>query len=450
MKNDTDESVKIANLADIQAEESLLSACIGKRGKILEVRNLVQADDFYRQQHRLIYSAMLSLAADGVEVDVVSLMDRLRKDGNLEKVTVGLVTKINGIDALPSLAEQYAGIVVDYSKRRNLVDLGREISQKAADVSEELDIQTFQSRLSGVHFGGADDGLSDSSDAAMDFMSWQDEEYARDGDCGIMTGFVELDDYTNGFRDGDLVILAARPSMGKTAFAVNVFMEAAKNGLCPVFYSHEMTKKQIMARITAMESGVDSRALLQPKSMTNADWDARTKALSAISQRKFLLTDKRGMTLADICTSARREKAKNDIGLIIIDHLQLLTSGRRREENRTNELDYISFGLKNLAGELGVPVIVLSQLSRAVESRNDKRPLLSDLRDSGAIEQNADIVLMMYREAYYSQQAENIAEIAVKKNRNGGTGTVSLKFIPELSLFETIDFGGQYIKEVPE
>lgn len=437
-------------MTNVQAEERLLGALMRKPESLADVRDVLTPDDFYRQTHREIYGAILSLAEQGTGIDMVSVSDELQRLGMLEKVGIRTLTDINGAEFTDAMVGKYADIIADFSKRRKLIDIGREIEQKAADLTEDVDVDAFQQRLSAVHFGGTDDGMADQMEAMLEFSAWMDAEYEKDY-SGVMSGYKDLDDITSGFREGDLAVLAARPSMGKTALAVCMFSQAMRDGICPVFYSLEMTKQQIMSRMNAAISGVDSRKIMQPKSMSSEEWDAVTSAKCEIAKYRFLLTDKRGMTIRDIAASARRAKAKHGIGLVIVDHLQLLHSGRKREENRTNELDYISFGLKLIAGELRIPVLVLSQLSRGVESRNDKRPMLSDLRDSGAIEQNADIVMMMYRDLYYDRNGDERTEIAVKKNRNGGTGTAYLKFIPEYSMFMPLknDFGGQMVKEVP-
>lgn len=405
---------------------------------IAEIRTVIKPDDFYQPQAQLVYKALLEMNDNRQVIDLVTVVDQLNKSGDLDRVGgIPYVTYL--CNQVPSAANAmaYAKIVLEDSKRRQLAKIGRELTAKALDVTQELTVADIQSRISQVITTNQDTDLPTAKEACIDYFDWLSDRAMKEGN-GILTGLKSIDSMTGGLDVGDLVIIAARPSMGKTAFAGQIIVDAAaKQNKGVLFYSMEMSRNQILSRMVSMLTGIDSRRLLRPKELTEQEYNSVIVANEKISKWNLTINERKRRTPEQISADARYIQATRGLDLIVIDYLQLMTDGKKHGgDNRVQEIANISSGLKNIAGELKVPVIALSQLSRAVEARNDKRPMLSDLRDSGSIEQDADKVFMLYRDKYYNRDNEqDITEVSLRKNRNGGTGTAELMFIPQLTKF---------------
>lgn len=391
---------------------------------------------------------MLNLS-DDLAIDMTTVSDEIQKMGKDIKRITPILVECCGLEFTSSFTDKYAEIILDCAKRRQIIDLANEMIVKATDRSEVVNVPGYQQELSKIHFGKVDDGVMDAKEATMAFNEWMDNECLKEY-SGVMTGYEDVDRVAQGFKEGYLVVLAARPSMGKTAFAIDMLKNIAKCGQGVILYSLEMSLSQVMARMIAGETEIDSVKLLQPKSLNTEEWDKVVLSYNEVSKLPFCITDKCNAVVEDICVSIRRAKVKWDIDMAIIDHLQLMRSSQK-SENRTQEIGYITRVLKGIAVELKISVVVLSQLSRGVESRNDKRPMMSDLRDSGETEQNADVVVTLYRDLYYNENGDEWTEVSVKKNRNGTVGTARVMFEPQYCRFKPMenDFGGQIVGDVP-
>lgn len=419
-----------------EAEASLLGAILIDADAVVKVADAITAHDFFDARHQKIYEAIAKLYEKRSPIDVLTLADQLKASGNLEMVGgAAYLTELTNFVPTAAHAEQYADIVAQKALRRRLIHASQEMTDLGYDESKSLNelIEEAESRLFEVSQQHVkQDVISLETILAESFERLDDLHKDKQKIRGIPTGYKDLDDMLAGLQRSDLFILAARPSMGKTAFVLNLAHKVATKAKEPVLiFSLEMSKEQLVDRLLAMESGVDAWAL-RTGNLTDSDFEKIGEAMGTLSEAQIFIDDTPGITVSDLRTKARREAHQRKLGLVIVDYLQLMSGGGRyaSEGNRVQEISEISRGLKGVARELDVPMIALSQLSRSVENRSPQIPQLADLRESGSIEQDADVVAFLYREDYYNPETErkNVMDVLIKKHRNGPTGGVELYF----------------------
>ena len=427
---------------NVEAERSVIACMLMDREAVVTASEILVPDDFYQNQYGVMFSAIVELFNEGKPVDMITVQDRLlEKDFPPELITLDLFKEIMATVPVSVNIKTYAGIVREKAVMRRLIRVNEEIAntcyagkEKLEDIlayTEKAIFDLLQSRNSGE--------FVPIKQVALNVLE-KIEAAAKSGGTvtGIPTGFIDLDYKTSGMQPSDLVLLAARPSMGKTAFVLNlVDYVTVRRGLPCMVFSLEMSKEQLVNRMLSMESNVDSQKL-RTGSLTDADWDAVVEGIGVIGGSKLIIDDTPGISITELRSKCRKMKLEYGLSMIIIDYLQLMSgSGTRSGDNRQQEISEISRSLKALARELNAPVIALSQLSRACESRQDHRPMLSDLRESGAIEQDADVVMFLYRDDYYNKDTDrpNVAEVIIAKQRNGPIGTVELLWRPEFTKF---------------
>lgn len=434
--------------SNVDIEASVLGAVLIDADAIVKIADIIRPIDFYDDRHRQIYEAVLRLYEQQTPIDIITLSEELRSEGNLNAVGgSSYLTQLTNTVPTSSNAEQYASIVATKSIRRRLITASNEIAQighdekrTIAELVEQAEAKLFE--VSQRHVGNdiisLETILADSFDR-LDSLH-KDKGTIR----GVPTGFKDLDATLAGFQKSDLLILAARPSMGKTAMALNLAQNVAvKAGKPVLLFSLEMSKEQLVDRLLASEAGVNSWNL-RTGNLSDSDFEKIGHAMGTLSEAQLFIDDTPGITVGDLRTKARREAHKREIGLIVVDYLQLMSGGSKfgGGENRTQEISEISRGLKGIARELDVPILALSQLSRSVESRTPQIPQLSDLRESGSIEQDADVVMFLYRDDYYnpdSSEKPNILDVFIKKHRNGPTGKVEIYFDRERQKMLNLD-----------
>jgi len=430
-----------------EAEASLLGALLIDSDAIVKIADQVSATDFFEPRHRYIYEAIQQLYEQHKAIDVLTLTDKLRNNGYLDSVGgASYLTELTNFVPTATHVEQYADIVAQKSLRRRLIAASRDIINLGQDESKQLKelIEEAETRLFEVSQTHVQQSvISLETILAESFDRLDDLHKDKAKIRGIPTGFKDMDDKLAGFQRSDLIILAARPSMGKTALALNFAHNVAvKAGEPVLIFSLEMSKEQLVDRMLSMESGVDAWAL-RTGNLTDADFEKIGRAMGTLGEAQIFIDDTPGITVSDMRTKARREAHQRELGLIIVDYLQLMSGGHRfgGDSNRVQEISEISRGLKGIARELNVPVLALSQLSRSVESRSPQIPQLADLRESGSIEQDADVVAFIYREEYYNPETDRkkMADIMIKKHRNGPIGNVELYFEDEKQLFRSVD-----------
>ena len=418
------------------AEASLLGAILIDTDAIVKIADAISVQDFYDQKHARIYEALVALYEKRSSIDVLTLADELRGRGFLEMGGgPAYLTELTNYVPTAAHVEQYADLVAQKALRRRLIVAGSDMAVLGQDESKSLKelIEEAETRLFSVSQQHVKQTVVSLENILAESFERLDDLHKDKGKLrGIPTGYKDLDGMLAGLQRSDLFILAARPSMGKTAFVLNLAHKVATIAKEPVLiFSLEMSKEQLVDRLLAMESGVDAWAL-RTGNLTDSDFERLGEAMGTLSEAKIYIDDTPGITVSDMRTKARREAHNQKLGLVIVDYLQLMSGGGRyaSEGNRVQEISEISRGLKGMARELDVPLIALSQLSRSVENRNPQIPQLSDLRESGSIEQDADIVAFLYREDYYNPDSErkNIMDVLVKKHRNGPTGGVELYF----------------------
>ncbi|MGE5472959.1 MAG: replicative DNA helicase [Ignavibacteriales bacterium] len=428
----------------VEAEQSVLGALLVDNEAVPSVAEILKPEDFYRQDHKEIYEAVLDLFEAGKPIDIISAKEQLKVRGTLEGVG-GLEYLSNLSDMVPTTAniKHYAKIVEEKSLLRQLIKASGEIMNLGFEASEEVAIITdeAQKKIFEVLQNRSSKGFYPIKEVLLESFNKLEELYNSKGYItGVPTGFSDLDAKTSGLHPSDLILIAARPAMGKTSFALNIAQYASIHGRVPVaLFSLEMSKEQLVNRILCSEAMVDSQKIRTGK-LDEEDWTKIAGALGPISEAPIYIDDTPGLSVMEIRAKCRRLKLEKDIGLIVIDYLQLM-QGRGKSENRQQEISEISRALKILAKEINVPVVTLSQLSRAPETRSDHRPILSDLRESGAIEQDADLVVFLYRDDYYNPETEkkNIAEVILAKHRNGSTGIVELAWLGQFTKFANLD-----------
>ena len=434
---------------NIEAEEAILGAILVNPSCMNRIVEHIRPESFYKPAHRYVYEAMLQLYNGEDKIDIVSVSDVLNINQKLE--LVGGRAFINDLSyntITTANVEYYAKLVQEKAIKRSLINAGSEIVSSGYDVNPiEESLEQAEKLIFDIASQKASKSLISIKDIVYDVYAKIEERANNKGQLtGVATGFYDLDTYTNGLQKSDLIIIAARPAMGKTAFALNIAQNVALRAKVPVaVFSLEMSKGQLAQRLMCAEAEVDTQRL-KTGNMQAKDWEKLATALANLSEAKIYIDDTAGCTITDLRAKCRRlAMAEKDLGLIVIDYLQLIEGTGR--EDRMQAISTISRGLKILAKELNVPIIALSQLSRAVEGRTDKRPMLSDLRESGSIEQDADIVMFIYRDEYYknaneeedeSEKAANKgeAEIIIAKHRNGPVGTVKLLFQGSITKFK--------------
>ena len=427
---------------NIDAEKSVLGAVLVSPDAVLDIIDLLRPDDFYRKDHETVFEAVLELFNRNQPIDVVTVAEKLAASGALDKV--GGIAYLGSLaDEVPlaSNAVQYAKIVAEKALQRRLIKCAQEIAKNAyepeGDVSSVLDFAE-QSVLD-VAQNRASKSYVQLQDVLPEVFASLEKAALSKGQSGIPTGFYELDKMTAGLHDSDLIIVAGRPGMGKTAFMLNMARHIAVKEHLPVaIFNLEMSKQQLVTRMLSTESGVTGETL-RNGTMSDADWRIIAESMGILSGAPVYLDDTTDVSIQSIRAKCRKLKMEKDIKAVFIDYLQLM-QGTHRSDNRVQEVSDISRSLKVMARELNIPVIVGSQLNRELEKRSDKRPQVSDLRESGSIEQDADIVMFLYREEMYNENTDNkgVAELIIGKHRNGATGKIYLVFDAEHSAFKNM------------
>lgn len=424
----------------LEAEQSVIGSMIMDREAILVASEILTGEDFYQNQYGIIFDAMVELCNEGKPVDLITLQDRL-KEKDLPPDISSMEYIRDLMDVVPTSAnvKYYANIVSEKAMLRRLIKTSEEIAntcyldkQSTEEIMEETEkkiFQLLQRRTSGE--------FVPIQQIVLNAVSNIERASKTKGSVtGLPTGFVDLDYKTSGFQNSDLILIAARPSMGKTAFTLNIAQYmAVKKNITVAIFSLEMSKEQLVNRLLASESRVDSQTL-RTGNLKDEDWTKLVEGADIIGRSNLIIDDTPGISIAEMRSKCRKYKLEHNLGIIMIDYLQLM-SGSGKSDSRQQEISDISRSLKALARELSVPVIALSQLSRAVEQRPDHRPMLSDLRESGAIEQDADVVMFLYRDDYYHKDTEkkDIAEVIIAKQRNGPIGTIELVWLPRYTQF---------------
>ena len=429
----------------IEAEQSVVGAMLMDKDAITAASEMISGSDFYQSAYGVIFDSMVELFNEGKPVDLITLQERLReKEVPAEIASLEFVRDL--VTAVPTSAniKYYAQIVADKSMMRRLIKLNEEIENVCYAGKEPLEAvleKTEKSVFELLQRRNTGDYVP-IRQVVLNALERIEKASKNKGTVtGIPTGFIDLDYKLSGLQRSDLILIAARPSMGKTAFVLNIAQHAAfRQNLAVAIFSLEMSKEQLVNRLFSLESQVDAQAL-RTGNMKDSDWEKLIEGAGIIGQSQLIIDDTPGISVSELRSKCRKYKLENDLDLIIIDYLQLMTGSiGRSSESRQQEISEISRSLKGLARELNVPVIALSQLSRAVEGRPDKRPMLSDLRESGAIEQDAGVVMFIYRDEYYNKDSEykKQAEIIIAKQRNGPVGTVHLAWLGEYTKFANL------------
>lgn len=429
-----------------EAEQSVIGAVFLEPQALITASEIVIADDFYHIAHQKIFQTMLNLSDQGKAIDVVTVTEELSAKKELEDIGgLSYITEL--ANAVPTAANiaHYAKIVEEKAILRRLIRVASKIADDGYTREDEVEVLLAEAEKKMLEVSNRKNAgdFKHVKDVLVQTFDNIEQLQSRAGDVtGIPTGFRDLDKMTAGFQRNDLIIVAARPSVGKTAFALNVAQSVAVKARENVaIFSLEMGADQLVMRMLCAEGNIDAQRL-RTGDLQNEDWSKLTMAMGSLSNSGIYIDDSPGVRMADIRAKCRRLAKENGLGMILIDYLQLILGSGKPGENRQQEVSEISRSLKGLARELKVPVIALSQLSRGVEQRQDKRPMMSDLRESGSIEQDADIVAFLYRDDYYDKESESkdIIEIIIAKQRNGPTGTVSLAFRKEYNKFLNLEF----------
>jgi replicative DNA helicase len=435
---------------DLDAERAVIGAMLVSETAVAVVAERLAAEDFYSEVHRIIYGAMMRLYSRGEPIDQLTLTNELRSVNEFERIG-GRPYVFQIVESVPTAANagRYADIVRGKALLRAIIDVGSRITEDAfrepEDVSEALD--SAEQLVYGVSNRTLRERLAPVSELAPGALEMIQRLYEQEGEVtGVETGFEDLDRLTTGFHKSDLIILAARPAMGKTAMALNAIWHASGEKKMPVaIFSLEMSKEQLVQRLISQTTRIPAQAL-RSGNVKAEDWPKLVRGVAEVSRAPIWIDDTAGVTLMEIRAKVRRLASQLNVAgemplsLVVVDYLQLMVGQGNRAENRQQEIAEISRGLKVLARDLDVPVLAIAQLSRAVEARHDKRPLLSDLRDSGAIEQDADMVMFLYRDEYYNSDSDDkgIAEVIVGKHRNGPTGKVQLAWMEQYTKFASL------------
>ena len=447
MPTETDELLLKQLPHSVEAEQAVLGSMLIDPRCVSEVIDKLRTDDFYIRQNKEIYETIYSMFNYSLTIDPVTVLENMKQNGYYdENQSRGYILQL--MDTTPTAANvgEYIEIIKDKTLLRRVAEAAGELTamiQEGTSTGQDI-LEAAEQRIYAIRQGRAARGLVPISDVIIDVYDRLEELAASENAIpGMSTGLRDLDRAISGLNNSDLILLAARPGMGKTSMALNVLLDAGKkSGKKVAFFSLEMSREQLALRLISSECFVDNKKLVTGK-LSDQDWESVAAAADSLNRSTIYIDDDSSVTVADINAKCRRVE---NLGLIVIDYLQLMQSAggksNNRGENRQQVVSDISRSLKIMAKELNVPVLCLSQLSRANESRNDKRPMLSDLRESGAIEQDADIVLFLYREGYYNKDTENpnLAECIIAKNRHGETGTVELQWTPEFTTFTDMEW----------
>ena len=434
---------------DDEAEQAVIGSMMTDKDAVISAIEVLKPEDFYREDNKTIYNAIMNLYAKAEPIDIITLKDELTSLGKLEPIG-GLEYLATLPDKVPTTAnvEKYIKIVEEKSILRSLIKTANELIKIGYDQNEEVEIlmDNAEKKIFDLMQRKSQKGYSSIRDILVDSFTELEQLYnQKQHITGVASGFIDLDNKTAGFHNSDLVLIAARPAMGKTAFALNIATYAAVSSNTPVVvFSLEMSKEQCANRILCSQAMVDSEKVAKGD-ITDEDWSKLAIASGELSESAgIFIDDSAGINIAEIRAKCRKLKLEKNIGLVVIDYLQLI-QGSGNTKSREQEIAEISRSLKILAKEINVPVIALSQLSRAPEARPDHRPMLQDLRESGSIEQDADIVMFLYRDDYYNPETEakNIAEVIIAKHRAGPTGTVELLWMPSYTKFARINIRGK-------
>ncbi len=435
---------------NLEAERAVLGAILMDNETVYTVMEILEPPAFYQPSHRLIFSTMLDLSERGEPIDIVTLVDRLRSAGSLDKA--------GGPDYIPTLADEvptsagvanYAKIVKEKAVLRNLIETSTEIVQDCFEAPGDVDqlLDEAERRIFAISEERIRSGfLSMKEIVKSSFKTIESLYEKKEHVTGVPTGFADIDELTSGFQPSDLIIIAGRPSMGKTAFCLNVAQYASMNKkLTVAVFSLEMAKEQLVMRMLCSEARIDAHRL-RSGFLGQTDWPKLSTAAGRLADASIYIDDTPALSSMEMRAKTRRLKADKGLDLVIVDYLQLMSGRSTRSDNREQEISEISRSLKALAKELGVPVVALSQLNRGVESRMDKRPILADLRESGAIEQDADVIIFIYRDEIYNKESmeKGIAEIIIGKQRNGPVGMRKLTWLDKYTRFEDLTTREQY------
>lgn len=428
----------------MEAEQSVIGAMLIDRDCIATVTEVIKSDDFYRENHKEIFEAMMDLFDRNEPVDLVTVAEQLKLRGSMEAIGgLEYLTELATLVPTTANVKYYAKLVEEKAILRRLIRESTEIANMGYEASDEVShiMDQAEKKIFDILQKRNSQGFSPIKDVLIESFDKLEELYKNKGKItGIPTGFNDLDIKTAGLHPSDLILIAARPAMGKTSFALNIAQHAAVHANVPVaVFSLEMSKDQLVNRMLWSESLVDSQRI-RTGELQDDDWPKLARAIGPLSEAPIYIDDTPGVSVVEMRAKCRRLKLEKNLGLVVIDYLQLM-QGRGKTESRQQEISEISRSLKILAKEINVPVITLSQLSRAPESRTDHRPILSDLRESGAIEQDADIVMFLYRDDYYNPDTDkkNIAECIIAKHRNGSTGTVELVWLGQYTKFANLE-----------
>lgn len=430
---------------DLEAEQAILGSMLTDKDAVISSIEILKENDFYRDDNRAIYTAILNLYNRAEPIDIITVKAELESMGKFEQVG-GLEYLAELPERVPTTANalKYIKIVEEKSTLRNLIKTANEIIELGYDPTEDVEdiMEDAEKKIFNIMQNKNQKGYTPIKDVLVDSFTQLEELYNRKQHItGVATGFTELDYKTAGFHSSDLILIAARPAMGKSAFALNIATNAAVKANVPVaIFSLEMSKEQMVNRILCSEAMVDSNKVRTGK-LEEEDWTKLAGSIGPLSEAEIYIDDTPGISVMEIRAKCRKLKLEKNIGMVVIDYLQLVQGSNKRNGSREQEISEISRSLKILAKEIGVPVVALSQLSRAVEQRPDHRPMLSDLRESGAIEQDADIVMFLYRDDYYNQDSEkkDIAEVIVAKHRGGSTGTIELLWLGSYTKFVNLE-----------
>lgn len=424
-----------------EAERAVIGSMLMDGDAIVTASEIIGSDDFYQRQYGILFDVMTELYGEDKPVDLVTLQERLKnKDVPPELTSVEFISGI--LNDVPTSAnvKHYAETVAEKALLRRMIKTNEEIANSCYLGKEPLDqiLEDTEKKIFDLLQKKSSDDFVPIQDVVLSVIDKIELAAKHKGTVtGLATGFYDLDYKTSGFQPSDLILVAARPSMGKTAFVLNLAQYiAVKSKVTTAIFSLEMSKDQLVNRLLSMESKVDSQ-LIRTGNLSANDWEKLIESAGDISKAPLIIDDTPGISISELRSKCRKFKLENDLGLVIIDYLQLMSGGSKRTDSRQQEISDISRSLKALAREINAPVIALSQLSRACETRQDHRPILSDLRESGAIEQDADVVMFIYRDDYYNKDTDkkNISEIIIAKQRNGPIGTVELVWLPNYTKF---------------
>ncbi len=429
---------------NIEAEQATIGSMLLDKDAIVKAIDILTAEEFYKDAHRIIFETVVSMYEKGEPIDLVTVTEQLRRRGSLEQIGgISYITTLANMVPTAANVEYYARIVKEKAIYRSLVRVGTGIVALGYEGAEDVELALDQSEqmIFSLSQQRGKQGIADIKAVLVGTFERIEKLYESKGRVtGVPTGFTDLDTMLTGLQPSDLIIVAARPSMGKTSLALNVAAHAAINESIPVvIFSLEMSREQLAMRLLSAEAKVDGQRLRRGQ-LVDEDWKRLSYGLGRLSEAPIFIDDSPSLTALEIRAKARRLKVEHGLGLVLVDYLQLI-QGRGRTESRQQEIAEITRSLKSLARELRVPVLALAQLSRAVETASERRPLLSHLKESGEIETSADVVAFIYREDYYnkSAQKQNIAEIIVAKQRNGPTGSVELMWHKEYTRFENLE-----------